>query len=62
LLHDHDADDLRTEKYRGYDFSDLINRMKSPSNIKRSNPPGNAKVFEFSYHWYYCNKRLVKPL
>jgi len=52
LLHDHDADDSLTEKYRGYDFSDLINRMNSPSNIKRSNPPGNAKVFEFSYHWY----------
>jgi len=52
LLHDHDADDSLTEKYRGYDFSDLINRMKSPSNIKGSNPPGNAKVFEFSYHWY----------
>jgi hypothetical protein len=47
LLHDHDADDLRTEKYRGYDFSDLTNRMKSPSDIKRSKPSGNAKYSNF---------------
>jgi len=43
LLHDHDADDSLTEKYRGYDFSDLISRLKSPSNIKDQTRLGMQK-------------------